>query len=204
MKPEGLDGMHPGIFAAWRHLRESGPGLVGRLPAAGLDEGWWYYNRYPYDFTDTNNLSVVSYFQWGNFGVLFGGDMEGEGWDALLENTDLARHLPFVRVYVAAHHGRENGKSERLFRNMQPDLVLVSDGPVQHLTQHTANWYGSRTLGALVHGPSLTSPPQFRRVLSTRQDGTIRINVGHRAQYRVVMSRTPTLRPGRSLFMEHT
>jgi competence protein ComEC len=51
------------------------------------------------------------------------GDSENAQWGA----TD----LPVLRgttAFLASHHGRESGFSERVMRAMQPQLVVISDG----------------------------------------------------------------------------
>lgn len=197
MKPEGLRGMHPGILAAHDLLNQVGPGLVGQLPCAHLSEAWLYFNDMSEDgFSDTNNLSVVSYFRFGDFAVLFGGDMETRGWDRLLtRNPHLQERLQYVRVYVASHHGRENGQSELLFKYTRPDLIIFSDGPVEYETQKTWAWYHGKALGKVVPGPTLMSQASLRRVMTTRRDGTITINVASDRSWMVRASKHSEYRP---------
>lgn len=130
-----------------------------------------YYNRFP-KFSNTNNLSLVTIVDFGDLRVLFSGDMENDGWSALLTQPAFANDLQGVHVFVASHHGREGGCSEDLFRRFRPEVVVISDKGIIHETQQgTANWYASR-----VGGVSDDAAPGKRRyVYTTRSDGHINL-----------------------------
>src|SRR5690606_16835333 len=67
-----------------------------------------FFNRYP-SFTDTNNLSLVVFIKYSTFKILFPGDLEKAGWQALLQRADFRAELVGTDVLVASHHGRESG-----------------------------------------------------------------------------------------------
>lgn len=83
-----------------------------------------------------NNLSLVSVVKYEDFEIVFPGDMEPLGWDAVLLHTKIASSVGIgqIRILVAPHHGRksgirtEDGKIYDTFlKAMKPHLVLISD-----------------------------------------------------------------------------
>ncbi|MGI2228934.1 ComEC/Rec2 family competence protein, partial [Burkholderia vietnamiensis] len=78
-----------------------------------------FWNSTP-RFYDTNNLSLVVFFKFGTFKILFPGDLEVDGWLALLEQPDFRTELAGTTVLVASHHGRENGYCVALFNYIRP------------------------------------------------------------------------------------
>ena len=102
--------------------------------------------------------------------ICFPGDMEVAGWKGLLKDKTFVQAISEVNVFVASHHGRENGCCEELFSQtgLKPQVVLISDSGVEHATQQTVSWYGARAGGMNYKG-------QTRRVFTTRSDGRILI-----------------------------
>lgn len=127
-----------------------------------------FYNGYPNDFVDENNLSVVTFIHHGGLHAVFPGDLERPGWENLLRNPSFINELKTVNLFMASHHGRENGICEEVFDHCSPELVLISDAGIRHGTQYTASWYGNQASGVMING-------QLRRVLTTRNDGKISI-----------------------------
>lgn len=126
-----------------------------------------YWNPYPL-FRDTNNLSLVTFVHGPGYTVLFAGDMERAGWKMLLLNPAFRNELALVRIFVASHHGRDNGYCEEVFRYCWPDVVIISDESMQYDTQE--NCYAEHASGIMWSGSQ-----DVRRVLTTRRDGDIRI-----------------------------
>ena len=127
----------------------------------------FYCNRYP-TFTDTNNLSVVTFIQGPTYKLVMSGDLEVAGWKELLKNPAFRAELAMVRVFVASHHGRQNGYCEEVFDYCQPDVVIISDEPMQYDSQE--HCYEKHAKGIKWNGG-----PQVRKVLTTRNDGHLRI-----------------------------
>ena len=94
--------------------------------------------------------------------------MEVAGWRSLIENTEMLSAMLDVNVFVASHHGRENGCCEELYNitNWRPEVTIISDSGVEYATQDTIAWYRARTKGIMLNGAE-------RRVLTTRRDGRI-------------------------------
>lgn len=120
-------------------------------------------------FQDTNNLSVVTFFFYNNIGLMFPGDLQKEGWEAFLENPQFINCLKRTKILLASHHGRENGYSEPVFNYCRPDVIIISDKSIEHETQDH-DLYSS-------HASGLNFSGNIRKVLTTRSDGKITIDI---------------------------
>lgn len=124
-----------------------------------------HHNEYP-TFTDTNNLSSVIFLDCNGTKFLMPGDLEGSGWQELLQKPSFRAALDGVHVFVASHHGRENGYCREVFDYCSPNVIIFSDSPIQYASQEMATTYAQHANGVTFNG-------QLRRVLSTRNDGTL-------------------------------
>ena len=134
-----------------------------------------FNNTYPF-FTDTNNLSLVSFVHYDGMGIALTGDMEKAGWQELLKNPDFCAHLRRVNIFVASHHGRESGYCEEVFRYCNPDIIIISDRNKIYETQEMD--YARHARGVTWNGG-----PDKRYVLTTRCDGMITISKNTGAGY---------------------
>ncbi|NQV16630.1 hypothetical protein HQ531_14300 [bacterium] len=139
---------------------------VSNHPDFGAIEFACFYNNYP-EFTDTNNLSLVSFIQYDDMGIVLPGDLEKSGWRKLLENESFRDQLGSVNIFVASHHGRDSGYCEEVFEYCSPDIVIISDTSVQYETQK--NKYADHASGIS------WKTGETRYVLTTRSDGNIEI-----------------------------
>ena len=128
-----------------------------------------FHNNYP-TFTDTNNLSLLTFLDVGNLSLVLTGDLEHAGWLELLTNRQVQELLGRVRVFVASHHGRSSGYCREVFDFCNPSLIVMSDGPIHHDTQEMAGVYGQHATGEVFRA---ASGPEVRRVVTTRRDGHI-------------------------------
>jgi len=139
-----------------------------------------FWNRYPDEFDDENNLSLVTVMRWPRidgspgFSILYGGDMERPGWLRLLQRPDFINEMRDISVFVASHHGRLNGFCAELFEwsGLRPDIFVISDSGIQHATQETISLYRKYARGVAHYG-------RQRRVMTTRQDGWFRFFIEH-------------------------
>lgn len=151
--------------------------MIGRYTGGPASVDWggmrrrFFYNSYPSDAEDENNLSVVTFIHHGNLHAVFPGDLERAGWQRLLEDPEFVSELRTVNFFMAPHHGRENGTCRDVFdyAGCAPEVIVISDTDIRHNTQHTAGWYGNYASGFWIGG-------QLRRVLTTRSDGKITIS----------------------------
>lgn len=123
------------------------------------------YNNYP-EFEDTNNLSAVFFFNYRDIRILYAGDMETKGWENLLKKQSFIEKIKKSNIFIASHHGRDNGYCPELFDHFKPEVILISDKEIVHGTQNQL--YTKHASGVIVDGTK-------RFVLTTRNDGRIGI-----------------------------
>jgi beta-lactamase superfamily II metal-dependent hydrolase len=134
-------------------------------PDFGLLSYEVFYNNYP-TFEDTNNLSLVLFLDYPGLSIVFPGDLEVAGWEALLENISFRQRLSRVNVFVASHHGRESGYCDAVFAHCAPEIVVISDEEIRFDTQESVDY--------AVHTKGINwTTGGVRRVLTTRSDGMI-------------------------------
>lgn len=131
----------------------------------------------PQRFDDTNNLSMAVFIIYGAFKILFPGDLEKDGWLALLERVEFRDCLAGTTVLVASHHGRENGYCDELFKYCHPHAIVMSDKAIVHDTQRTTQRYRQRVIDGWPDGVYVNTTGKRRYVLTTRRDGWIQIMV---------------------------
>lgn len=129
-------------------------------------------------FDDFNNLSVVTFLFYAGQGIIFPGDIEQRAWHVFLADQEFRRCLARTNLFVASHHGRENGLEPTVFDYCHPELILISDKSIRHQTQLTTARYGAYA-GGVMFGRTR------RDVLTTRNDGTISITIQPNGQGQV-------------------
>ncbi len=154
-------------------------GDYSEQPAVQFDDGMGgitcksFWNPYP-QFMDTNNLSLVVFIKYSNFKILFPGDLEKDGWRALLQRQDFRSELIGTDVLMASHHGRESGYCEDIFNYFTPSCVVISDKAIMHETQQTVPDYRKVIRK---EGVRVRTTMKDRHVLTTRRDGWIVFDV---------------------------
>ena len=147
----------PPISAAMTELLDMIDSFTGNVTAEQLEpvglRVWLFFNNYP-TFTDANNLSLLTFLDVGDVSFVLGGDLERDGWLALLKNPHVRGLLERVDVFVASHHGRQSGYCPEVFTYCRPRSVVMSDGPIQHDTQLMANTYAQHASGESFSTPS--------------------------------------------------
>jgi beta-lactamase superfamily II metal-dependent hydrolase len=165
------NGMGTGTKVIVTSLRERlAVNAIQQIPMIpGLDI-MCFYNPWPI-WTEENNLSLVCHLSYRGTNFLFTGDMERRGMLNLLGVKGFRRLLPDVHVFVAPHHGRENGRCPELFDEYgcYPQVIIVSDCAKRHQSQETSAYYGSKARG--IRG---FRGQDRRTVLTTRNDGYIK------------------------------
>ncbi len=163
----------PPISPAMRQLLEMIDRYTAEVSSEQLEPPglrvWTFHNSYP-AFTDTNNLSLLTFLDVGSVSFVIPGDVERAGWLALLKNLHVCGLLKRVNVFVASHHGRETGYCKEVFDHCVPSLVVMSDGEVEYDTQRMASTYGQHASGQWFNG---SGGREWRKVVTTRNDGSI-------------------------------
>lgn len=162
----------------FRVISQSGPALT-MPPLASMDMVV-FSNLYP-NFTDTNNLSLVTFVQAEGINIVFPGDLEAAGWRALLQSQAFCEHLTRSNFFVASHHGRESGYCPEVFRCCSPEIVIISDESIQFDTQRSVN-YGQ-------HAGGVQFPSGMKYTVTTRSHGMIVIKTTIDGGRRIEVSR---------------
>ena len=140
------------------------PGEYPNIPGVSYTV---FHNSYPTDAFDTNNISSVTVLKVGQTKIVISSDVEASGWQTLLDKHSIADSLRGTDVFIASHHGRENGYHDDVMRIAAPQCVIMSDYEVRHSTQENmVARYSKHTSGIQYKGES-------RWVLTTRKDGHI-------------------------------
>lgn len=121
-----------------------------------------------------NNSSVVVFYLFRGTLVVFPGDIEDSGWQALFQKrkaefSELVAKASTV-ILVAPHHGRASGYSENMFSDLGPHLSIVSD---KYGKAETDNRFRTQPLG-------LNFSDGEKKFLSTKTNGRILIRIDDR------------------------
>jgi beta-lactamase superfamily II metal-dependent hydrolase len=138
-----------------------------------------FWTTYPH-FTKTNDLSLVVFIKYRTFKMLFPGDIENAGWQALLALPEFRAELKHTDILVASHHGRKSGFCADVFNYCQPSAIVISDKPMAHETQEMVPDYRAVTMEG---GVPVRTTGKRRHVLTTRRDGWIQFTVGDDGSY---------------------
>jgi beta-lactamase superfamily II metal-dependent hydrolase len=182
MKAE--DGLGPGVEEIIDMMEtNANPTVTGGV---SIDYGPGFLMRRFYQplgaFTDENGLSVVTFIQYEGVRVVFPGDLTKQAWERFMQDPAFVFWLYSTRIFVASHHGREDGYYPEMFSGLwQPDLVVISDKRIVHESQMIN--YGQHAKGVSWDDGTV------RRCLTTRRHGHIRITPTHNLGYRVTTDR---------------
>ena len=127
--------------------------------------------------SNLNNHSVVTVFEEAGVKVVVPGDNEACSFDELLEARDFRVAVANADVLLAPHHGRQAGTHAEFLELVNPRLCIISDGRATE-TNAVSN-YSSAAHGMYVRRRS--GGTLIRNCLSTRRDGTIRVDFGQGA-----------------------
>ncbi len=169
--------IHPGVETALHWIKNVFTGS-GVTIDYGIEKK--HFTHAPSKFDDTNNLSVVTFIAHGGIGIMFPGDLETAGWQEFLKDQDFVDCLKRTNILIASHHGREGGYCEEIFDHCSPHTVIISDKPIVHDTQDH-DLYSQHCSGLDFGGIT-------RKVLTTRNDGKITIEVPATGSYTVYIN----------------
>jgi competence protein ComEC len=135
-----------------------------------------HFGLYGYQ-EDMNDYSLVSFLTYGGFTFAYAGDLTSEGWEHLIEQegskfTNLLQKTNFFEV---SHHGRREGFNSIIFEYMKNlKMAFISDKYLQ--TTSVTGSYSQYCNGWQIID-EITKESDNRKVLTTRNDGRIKINV---------------------------
>jgi len=137
----------------------------------------YHLNKEHLDNHDTNNLSQVVFIEHYGTIICISGDLEEKGWTALLEKVPGVKEwLKFTNIFIASHHGRDNGYCPDIFPHCKPECIVISDKGIVHETQRNMSTvYANHVVGDGIFFNDDTV--NKRKVLTTRSDGHIWIQL---------------------------
>jgi beta-lactamase superfamily II metal-dependent hydrolase len=165
-----------------RELQQTRPSL----PFLMCEPNGFIYKVWPpteVDSDDPNTASLVTILSYQGVTILLGGDLPAKGWESLLTTKkDFVAAAAATTIFKAPHHGREDSCCEALLAWMVPKLCIISDKPLDKDKKNAAaaKWYEERSLGCDVVGSK-----GKRKVLTTRNDGSVFISVGEQGKLSV-------------------
>ncbi|PSB30176.1 hypothetical protein [Stenomitos frigidus] len=127
----------------------------------------FFWNQYP-DCQNVHNLSLVTFLSYRDLHVIFPGDLEVEGWQALLQCHDFRDRLKKVNAFIAADHGREEGYCSDVFNVCSPEVIIISNQAEQALSPQLLRRYESHVKASRFN---MSEKP----LLTTHEDGAITI-----------------------------
>jgi hypothetical protein len=131
---------------------------------------------FPEEEIDTNKLSQIVFVTYKESCICIPGDLTTDAWDKLLNKTGVKEKLRQSQIFVASHHGREDGFNENVFKYCHPEVIILSDKDIIHKTQEGQ----TQTYAGQVSGDGIClndDKGKLRKVLTTRSDGHIWIRI---------------------------
>lgn len=160
-----LLGMGPGVRAAVEIMEEYQRGPAATIDWGGRAIAYFYHPLYL--FTDENSLSVVTFVHYQGIRMVFPGDLTIEAWDTFLGNPIFRSWLEKTNIFVAGHHGREDGYCPEVFQYCTPAVIIISDKSIM---------YGTQLIDYSQHASGIRwNQTETRYCLTTRRDGKLTI-----------------------------
>jgi len=132
------------------------------------------------NYEKLNNLSRITVVDAFGFRLVSAGDLLKLGINEIKENDDAMEAIRDADVLIAPHHGRDSGFDPEFVSHINPDLTVFSDKDAKHTV---SNKYGRLTDGKDVYDESKDTYDYSRKVLSTNNDGRIRIQVNNESDW---------------------
>lgn len=123
--------------------------------------------------SNINNLSPIIVFTYEGLKVVVTGDNEQASFDNLMQQDGFIDAISESDILLAPHHGRVSGFCSEFVRIVKPRLTIVSDG--RHVETSCTESYSNLTSGWGIYKNGVE---EQRKVLTTRQDGTIKVKIG--------------------------
>ena len=131
---------------------------------------------FPDEEIDTNKLSQIVFVTYKETCICIPGDLTSDAWDKHSKNVKVQAKLKQTQIFIASHHGREDGFNENVFKYCKPEVIILSDKDIIHKTQEgqTQTYAGEVSgNGIVLNGKT----EQLRKVLTTRSDGHLWIRI---------------------------
>lgn len=121
-------------------------------------------------YKNMNNLSVMTVVKRAGFKLVTAGDILKSGLETMMEDSEVREAVADADVLIAPHHGRESSYHSEFVDKVDPQITLISDKSDDG-NNHDAYYQCS---GTVVYNERNEEPVK-RNVLTTRQDGRLRV-----------------------------
>ncbi|HNX88457.1 MAG TPA: hypothetical protein PK664_02460 [Paludibacteraceae bacterium] len=131
---------------------------------------------FPDEDIDTNKLSQIVFVTFKDVRICIPGDLTSDAWEKILKKANVIDYLKGTKIFIASHHGREDGFNENVFKYCKPEVIILSDKDIIHKTQEGQ----TQTYAGMVQGNGIIlngKTGQPRKVLTTRSDKHIWIRI---------------------------
>ncbi len=131
---------------------------------------------FPDEEIDTNKLSQIVFVTYKSTCICMPGDLTSPAWEKHLTNKMVQDKLKETQIFVASHHGREDGFNENIFKYCRPEVIILSDEDISYKSQEgqTQTYIGEVEGNGIVFNSNETN---LRKALTTRNDGHLWIRI---------------------------
>lgn len=150
------------------------PDDVGITPAGELDDD---------EDVNLNNLSFLTVMEYGDFKLLTMGDLEDDAIEQLLKKSYVRSAISDTDVLIAPHHGRTSSYTSKLFEEITPDIVAVSDAA--GVDSSAVSSYSDRAFGKVVQ--TRDDDYETRSAITTRSDGVLYFRIDEDGSYKTII-----------------
>lgn len=130
-----------------------------------------------------NNLSRVTVVDAFGFRLVSAGDLLKPGINEIKDDNEAMDAIRDAEVLIAPHHGRKSSFDSEFVSHVNPELVVFSDKDAKHTV---SGKYGRLTNGKTVYDENQDTYVS-RKVLSTNNDGRIRIQANNGSDWSASM-----------------
>lgn len=114
--------------------------MIRKFTGPSLETNWGgmrikRFCHSPEIFQDENSLSLVTFIHYGGIKIIFPGDLTKEAWELFLRDNDFCNWLKDTNIFIASHHGRQDGYCSDVFKFCTPDIIIISDMSIKYDTQ---------------------------------------------------------------------
>jgi beta-lactamase superfamily II metal-dependent hydrolase len=164
MELKSEDGIGAGISELVKMAKEYCHPISTRIDFGSLERKIFFNSSK--DFDDENNLSGLIVLKINGRKIVFPGDLGKAGLESLMCHEEFRSWVSDTTILVAPHHGRESSVHEGFLECVSPLWTVISDCGYKYDTQRTVPIYAKYSRGGQFRD-------SFRKVLTTRNDGTI-------------------------------
>lgn len=136
-------------------------------------------------YDQLNNSSIVTAVEREGFKLVTAGDMMESGLEDLMKNPDAVKLVENANVLIAPHHGRKSGFYGEFVAAVDPDVVVFSDKGGQAVDHGAQSQYDYYTTGVDVFNETSGEWERDKSILTTREDGRIRIQANTGSSWRI-------------------